>query len=79
MIYLIALTLAIVRIAGHKSPAFQAVSHIFVGWLMGAGIYQYRSTWTEGGEEAMKKIWLAIGLSVVETACFLWSFARGLT
>jgi hypothetical protein len=70
MIYLIAIALAAIRIAGHKSEAFQAVAHLFIGWLIGAGVYQ-RATWTEGRSVAMQKIWLAIGLSVVEVICFL--------
>jgi hypothetical protein len=55
--------LAALRIAGHKSPAFQAVAHIFVGGLFGA--------WAHGGKPARPYLWLAVLLSLVELACFL--------
>lgn len=71
-IYVVAFILAVLRIAGHKSEAFQAVAHLFVGGLFTAAWWQYRETWTEGGKAAMHKSYLAIGLSLIELACALW-------
>jgi hypothetical protein len=37
--YIIAVVLAGMRIAGHKSQAFQAVAHIYVGWIFTAAYF----------------------------------------
>jgi hypothetical protein len=68
----IAIVLSMLRIGGHTSETYQAAAHLFVGGLFAAGYMQYRYTWTEGGRDAMRKILLAIGLTAVEVACFLW-------
>ncbi len=68
---IIAFILAAVRIAGHKSEAFQAVAHVFVSYLFTAAYYEYRATWTEGGKAAMQKAYIAIGLSIVEIIAFI--------
>lgn len=71
---LIAIALAALRIAGHKSEAFQAVAHLFVGWLL-AGWY-FNSAW--GSRDGMAEdrsglyLGLAIVLSIIEVACALW-------
>jgi hypothetical protein len=52
--------LAVLRVAGIKHPAFQAVAHLWVGFLLGAWAAGYR-LWFLG---------LAVGLSVVEVVCF---------
>lgn len=80
MIYIVALVLAVMRIAGHTSEAYQAVAHLFVGGLFAAGWMEYQFTWDAGGlwgsnqatSGAMKKIWLGIVLSLIEVACALW-------
>jgi FtsH-binding integral membrane protein len=75
-IYIVALLLAITRIAGHKSEAFQAVAHLFVGGLFAAGYVEYGFTWTgigcDKGRAAKRKLWLAVALSLIELACGLW-------
>jgi hypothetical protein len=79
-IYIVAFVLAALRIAGHKSQTFQAVAHLFVGGLFTAAWWQYGETWADGGlwgqsaavAPAMRKFYLAIGLSVIELACALW-------
>ncbi len=68
---LIAVILAIVRIAGHKSEAFQACAHLYVSYLFTAAYYEYRETWTEGGRKALTKAYIAIGLSIVEIIAFI--------
>jgi hypothetical protein len=55
-------TLAMFRMLGYKSQAFQAIAHVFVGGLLGALI----------AAELAICGWLALGLSVVEVGCFLW-------
>ncbi len=53
--------IAAFRIGGDKSPAFQAIAHLFVGALVGA--------WMVSGYT--KYFWPAVLLSFVELACFL--------
>ena len=66
------LALAVVRIAGHKSIAFQAVAHLFTGVLFGA-YFGSPGAWWWPGKYATEKVALvvAVVLSVVELACFL--------
>ena len=59
---LIALALAALRIAGHKSQMFQGVAHIYVGGLIGVWL---------GDRSRKGALALAVGLTVVETVCFL--------
>jgi MFS family permease len=66
MLYAIAFVLAALRVAGHKSQSFQAVAHLFVGgllteWWVGSLSWRYSHTF-----------WIAVSLSIVELACFLW-------
>ncbi len=68
---IIAFILAIVRIAGHKSEAFQAIAHCFTGGLVASAFTEYRFTWTTGGRNALQKFYIAIGLSIVEIVCFI--------
>ena len=56
------LLLAILRIGGAKQEAFQAVAHLWVGFL----IYGWAIDKT-----ALAK-WLVISLSVVELSCFIY-------
>ncbi len=73
----IAVVLAAIRIAGHKSPAFQAVAHLFVGGLVSASFIQFDFVETEGRADrfyrpARDNFVLAAGLTVVEVVCFLF-------
>ena len=72
MIYIIAVIFAIIRIAGHKSEAFQAVAHLFVGWLFGAAYFQYRPRKSSAMPARLPPSMLPIALSLIELACFLW-------
>jgi hypothetical protein len=67
---LIAVALAALRIAGHKSEAFQAAAHLFVGGLLTAGWVADKSRFWPSTWKFYT--WLAIALSVVEVACFIW-------
>ena len=59
---LISVALGIPRILGYKSQAYQAIAHLYVGGLFAA--------WWTGGNRGL--LWIAIGLSILELACFLW-------
>lgn len=59
----VGLFFAILRIAGLRSEAFQALAHLYVGGLLGA-YFQDR----QGAKDCLV---VAIVLSVVELACFL--------
>ena len=59
---------AMLRIAGIKSPAFQAFSHLWVGALIGV--------WRAGVVPSRECGWLAVVLSVIELACFLVQHSR---
>jgi hypothetical protein len=66
----IAIALAALRVGGHRSEAFQATAHLFVGGLLAYGwsVDKSRlppSTW-------QLSAWLAVLLTAVEVACFLW-------
>jgi heme/copper-type cytochrome/quinol oxidase subunit 4 len=71
---IIAIILAIVRICGHKSQAFQAVAHLFVG----ACFSWWLCTWTVAGVGLDDRIrggvifCVAAALSAIELACFLF-------
>lgn len=60
-VILISVLFAAVRIAGHKSEAFQAIAHLWVGGLCGA--FALGRYWLYG--------WLVIILSIIEVACFV--------
>ena len=49
------------RVYGEKSQFFQASAHLWIGFLVG-------SWWNGNNKIAM---WLAIGLTVLEVACFI--------
>jgi 1,4-dihydroxy-2-naphthoate octaprenyltransferase len=66
LIVLIAVVLGGLRIVGVKHEAFQAVAHLYVGFLFGVGAATYVEGNTDRG-----CLWLAIGLSVLELVCFL--------
>ena len=53
--------LGALRVLGHKSQAFQAAAHLYMG-AMGA-------TWWYTRNPAL--IWLFVGLSVLEVVCFV--------
>lgn len=57
----LSLILAAVRVWGAKSPAYQAIAHLWVGWWFGWGV--------KG--RARLAIGVAVGLTVVEILCFL--------
>jgi hypothetical protein len=60
---LIAVVLAALRIAGHKSIMFQGIAHVYVGGLFGVWL-----------ADRSRKGALALGvaLTVVEVLCFLF-------
>ena len=76
----VAFLLAAIRIAGHKSEAYQAVAHLFVGGLFVAGwgwaVAFGRSIWNRDDcpdvDATAVYFILAVALSVVELLCFLW-------
>jgi len=77
----ISVVLAVMRIGGAHDQVYQAAAHVFIGWLIGAGYYQYSSaewgSWnapvsTPTGESSLWKFGLVLFLSVVEVACFIW-------
>jgi hypothetical protein len=73
LLALVSVVLASLRVGGLTSEAFQAVAHLWVGGLFAAGYVQYSATWgTDRRNDAMLKIWLGVGLSVIELACFLF-------
>ena len=68
----ICVVLGSLRVAGLTSPAFQAISHLFVGGLFGGWLVLRQEIDTVSVEEANKNFGMAIGLSVLELGCFLW-------
>lgn len=67
----ISIVLAVLRIAGIHTAAYQAAAHLFVGALIGAFVIQWdRDGW--GGYHQRLNLWLTVALSVVEVACFVW-------
>jgi 4-hydroxybenzoate polyprenyltransferase len=65
---LASLTVGALRVLGAHRQAFQAVSHLWVGFLIGGAVY------SAAGRRSF--VWQAVALSVVETLCFLFgSFA----
>jgi hypothetical protein len=63
---LITLALGIARALGVKSEPFQAMAHVWVGWLIG------RAYW----EPSRMAGWLAVILTVLEVIVFLTSPKR---
>ncbi len=61
--------IAVIRIYGHRSIAFQAVAHLFVGGLVGAAVVRPLG-WR------MYAL-LAGALSAIEAMCFAAGFVRG--
>jgi hypothetical protein len=79
---LIAVALAALRVSGHKSEAFQAVAHLFIGWLLAA--WWYSPVSYEGSGKAREydrssglDLALVIVLSVIEVACAIWFKLQG--
>lgn len=64
--------LAILRVMGCRSSAFQAIAHLHVGFLVGGacGIRIASGLWDRGC------LYLSLGLSVVELGCFLLGASR---
>lgn len=54
---MIAVVLGFLRVVGHKSPAYQAIAHMYVGAMFA----HYKDRWS---------LILAIALTVLEAACF---------
>lgn len=80
---LIAITvvLAGLRVSGENGQAYQAAAHLFLGWLIGAAWFEWKSsehgTWNapssdQGESNAALKVGLVVALSVVEVGCFVW-------
>lgn len=72
----VAVVLAAMRIAGQKSPTFQAVAHIyvtglFVGWWLRFDLAETEGQAERWAPQARVNLALAVGLTVVEVACFL--------
>lgn len=63
---IIAVALGVLRVMGHKSEAFQAVAHLYVGGLFGAFF----------AGRVRLYLYLAIGLSLTEAACFLLGIGK---
>lgn len=61
-ITVISISLMILRLMGYKSEAFQALAHLFVGYLF--------AFWLVGRERLY--LYLFVALCVVETFAFLW-------
>lgn len=57
----VSIVIALVRIAGVKHEAFQAIAHLWVGGLSGAWFVDRTKLYG----------WSVVALSVVEVACFL--------
>ncbi len=58
------LLLGSLRVAGFKSQTYQAFAHLYVGGLFVASPWGLGDRWFY--------LVLALGLSTVELACFLW-------
>lgn len=72
----IAVALAFIRIAGHKSPSFQAVAHLCVGGFYTASFVQFLATESPSqayrlGRKSAQNAVIAVVLTVVEVICFL--------
>lgn len=68
---IIAIAIAGLRIAGVHSLTYQAVAHVFVGWLIGAGAYELRSRSLSADISGLWKLGIALVLIVVEVICFM--------
>jgi len=77
---LIALVLAVLRIAGHKSEAFQAIAHMYVGGLFAWSVSEYRITKNKSLDAAIEAISIfviAVVLSLIELTVALWQRFMG--
>lgn len=61
LVLLAAIAIALLRVMGHKSEAFQAIAHLEVGGLFGA--------WFATRDRGY--LGLALALTLVEVICFL--------
>jgi hypothetical protein len=59
---ILTIILCVLRVHGEKSIFFQAVAHLYVAWLFAGAYYAKKKCF----------LYLAIGLSAVETFCFLY-------
>jgi hypothetical protein len=68
----IAFILGFLRAHGIKSILFQAIAHVYVGGLFGAGIMNWVKNKLPWKTALMtREMVLAIGLSLLEVICFL--------
>jgi hypothetical protein len=63
--------LAGLRLAGEKSPAFQAAAHLEVGALIVAGYYRWDGVWWQPWTWPFQSV-VALILSAIELAAFLF-------
>jgi hypothetical protein len=61
LLLVLVIPLGLLRVFGHKSEIFQAVAHLYVGFLFGIGL----------GKKNKVAIAIAVGLSVLELICFI--------
>jgi len=72
-VYVAAIVIAGVRIAGHTSQTYQAAAHLFVGGLFAAAFVQWRMGTKLGSRvDAYRNLAIAVVLTIVEVGCFLW-------
>jgi hypothetical protein len=66
---------------GVHDQVYQAIAHLFLGWLIGAAWFQWKSakhgTWNAPSNDpdenqAILKAVIVVALSGVEVACFVW-------
>ena len=65
------------RVMGVKDQSFQAMSHLFVGGLLGGFLALRRSSRLDDIDERRLYIFFAASLSLVELGCFLWFKLHG--
>jgi hypothetical protein len=75
LLILVATALAVLRLHGERGAAFQAVSHLYVGGLLGAwlAIWAALGFRRETAGESARFFHVAIVLSAVEVFAFLTS------
>lgn len=67
----VSVAIAAMRVSGHKSEAFQAVAHLFVGGLLGAWLVGRLCRNVVTHSDRLLWAGLALALSVVEVVCFV--------
>lgn len=68
----VSLVIAGLRIAGVTHESYQAAAHLFVGGLVAAYWTQRGTGFWDVDSKGFTNLLLAIALTVVEVACFLW-------